>query len=356
MPDFMTIDGSYGEGGGQILRTSLTIASLLGEPVRVENIRAGRKNPGLQPQHLTCARAAAQITRGKLNGAEPGSTALEFEPGRPRPGSYKFDVAEVRSSAGSVNLILHTVLLPLVFSGGRSHLDIRGGTHVPFSPPFNHVRQVYLPLLHKLGIIARAEMQRAGYYPTGGGQISVVVEPTRQAHSWTVLDRGDLLAVTCVSGVSNVPGDVVQRQLDRAVSRVREAVPGVAIEEAQMVVPSQGQGTFVFIKAESDHCLAGFGALGERGKRAEQVADEAAVHFEQYIESQAALDRHLADQIILPMAFAEGTSEFTTVEITRHLLTNVWVIRQMLPEAEIEVQGQVGQPGRVIVQGAGFTF
>ena len=356
MPEFTTIDGSYGEGGGQILRTALTLACLLGEPMRVENIRAGRKNPGLQPQHLTCALAVAKISGGKLNGAEPGSTWVEFEPGKSRPGDYSFDVSEVRSSAGSVNLILHTVLLPLVVSGGRSQLEIKGGTHVPFSPPFNHVRQVYLPMLHKLGIIARAELHRAGYYPTGGGHVTVNIEPTRQVQSLVINEPGDLLAITCISGTSNLPGDISPRQLRRAMSRIQEAAPAVDIEESEVVLPSAGHGTFVFITAESEHCLAGFGALGERDKRAEQVADEAGDAFQQYVESGAALDKHLADQIILPMAFAEGVSEFTTAELTRHLLTNIWVIRQLLPEAEIHVEGELGKQGRVRIEGAGFTF
>ena len=329
---------------------------MLGEPVRVISIRAGRKNPGLQPQHLTCACAARQITRGKLNGAEAGSTEIEFEPDKLRPGNYKFDVSEVRSSAGSVNLILHTVLLPLIFSRGPSHLEIKGGTHVPFSPPFNHVRQVYLPMMHKVGVIARADMQRAGYYPTGGGHITVDIEPKRQTRSWAETDRGELLAVTCISGVSNVPGDVISRQVRAAVNNVRDIAPGVDVEESETILPSQGQGTFVFIKAESERCLAGFSALGERSKRAEQVADSACDEFEQYVSSGAVLDKHLADQIILPMALAEGTSQFTTAEVTQHLLTNIWVIGQLLPEATVEVEGDVGKPGKVTIEGAGFTF
>ncbi len=356
MPDFHIIDGSYGEGGGQILRTSLALSCILGEPVRVENIRAGRKNPGLQPQHLTCAKAAAAITQGKLNGAEPGSTWLEFVPGKVRPGVYNFDVAEVRSSAGSVNLILQTILLPLVFSGGPSHLEIRGGTHVPFSPPFHHVRQVYLPMHHKVGVKATAEMQRAGYYPSGGGQITVDIEPARHTQPAVIIDPGDILAVTCISGISNLPGDVISRQMRRAVSIVRNYAATADIEELELNVPSTGQGSFVFITAESEHCLAGFGALSERNKKPEQVGDEAGHMFEQYMESGAALDKHLADQILLPMAFAEGQSSFSTCEITRHLMTNVWTIKQLLPEAEIHVEGEIGSPGTVIIEGAGFTF
>ena len=356
MPDFHVIDGSYGEGGGQILRTSLTLACILGEPIRVENIRAGRKNPGLQPQHLTCAQAAAAITRGKLHGAEPGSTWIEFEPGKTRPGEYKFDVAEVRSSAGSVNLILHTVLLPLVFSGGPSRLEIRGGTHVPFSPPFHHVRQVFLPMHHKVGVKATAEMHRAGYYPTGGGHITVDIESARHTKPVVITDPGDILAVTCISGVSNVPGDVISRQLRKAVSRVRSFAAAADIEEVELNVPSTGQGTFVFLTAESEHCLAGFSALGDKNKKAEQVGDEAGRQFEQYMESGSALDKHLADQILLPMAFAEGQSRFTTCEVTRHLMTNIWTIAQLLPEAKIQVEGEIGAPGTVTVEGAGFTF
>ena len=180
------IDGSHGEGGGQILRTALSLSAITGQAMRIERIRAGRKNSGLRPQHLTAVRAAAAICEAHLEGDEVGSQTLLFEPRQsPRPGYYEFDVREAAKggSAGSVTLIFQTLLLPLALAGGKSEIILRGGTHVAWSPPFHYLQYVYLPAVARLGIEARVELRRWGWYPVGGGEIRAVVTGKRRNSS-----------------------------------------------------------------------------------------------------------------------------------------------------------------------------
>ncbi|NIO68891.1 MAG: RNA 3'-phosphate cyclase [Anaerolineae bacterium] len=345
----ITIDGSYGEGGGQVLRTSLTLAALLGEPVRIENIRAKRPKPGLQAQHLTGVLATAQICNAELKGAELGSQTLTFTPQSPlQAGDYTFDVAEARKggSAGSTSLVFQTLLLPLAFTDGDSHLTIRGGTHVAWSPPFHYLQHVYLPTLARMGIEATVEINQWGWYPIGGGEIRARVKgqgirdggasPIPYPLSpVTLVERGELKRLWGISALSNLPAHIAQRQKRQAERLLRERgfTPEIEIVDA----PSPGQGTVVFLVAEFENVVAGFTSYGARGKRAEKVAEEACREFIQYYDSGQALDKHLADQLILPMSLAAGQSGFTTCEVTQHLLTNVGVVERLMGvKAEIE--------------------
>ncbi len=181
----IVVNGSYGEGGGQVLRTSLTLSTLLGEPMRIENIRARRRNPGLQAQHLTGVRAIAQICDAELEGADLGSLTLTFKPrSLPQAGEYSFDVAEARKggSAGATSLVFQTLLLPLTFARGQSRLTIRGGTHVAWSPPFHYLKHVYLPILTRMGLEARAEIEKWGWYPIGGGEMAASISGQKGNH------------------------------------------------------------------------------------------------------------------------------------------------------------------------------
>lgn len=337
------IDGSYGEGGGQVLRTSLSLAAILREPVRIRNTRAGRKNPGLQPQHLTGARAVAAICGGRLSGDSIGSQQLTLEPGEVKSGSYTFDVSQIKASAGSITLILQTVLLPLTLSGG-GRVTLKGGTHVPWSPPVNYIDEVYLPTLARMGLISYFHVEKAGYYPVGGGLAHIDIRRTDRLSPLDLTERGAVESVTVYSAVSNLPREIAERQLQQGSSRLR----GMGIEPIEIVedYPSVGKGTVFFLLAKTAAARAGFTGLGARGKRAEMVADEAINQFSAWLASGAALDKHLADQMILPMVLAEGISSFTTEEVTRHLITNIWVVRQFLP-VNIELDGEEGKPGRV---------
>ena len=341
----LTIDGNFGEGGGQILRTSLSLAAITGRDVTIENIRVGREKPGLRPQHLTGALAVAEICGADVRGAEVGSTRLVFKPGKIRPGGYEFDVSRVRASAGSVNLILQTVLWPLAFAGKSSRLTIKGGTHVPHAPAFNYIDDVFLPTVARMGLICHYRMERAGYYPIGGGEVRLTVEPVEALRALSLTALEGEPAVELTSAVSNLPISIAERQLNTGLARVRSM--GIAPRRAETTeYPSPGKGTVFLVGLSSGSVKAGFQSLGELKKRAETVAEEACDEFRAYLDSHVALDKHLADQLIIPMALADGPSKFTTCEITQHLVTNIAVVERFL-DARFEVTGEPGEAGTV---------
>jgi RNA 3'-terminal phosphate cyclase (ATP) len=337
------LDGAYGEGGGQIVRTSLALAALLGEPVRLVNIRGGRAQPGLRPQHLTAVKALAQVTQAEVQGALPGSRELTFRPHSPRGGRYFFDVAELTGSAGSVTLVAQTLLPVLLRAPAPTVITIRGGTHVAWSPPAHYLMEVFLPALAALGISASLTLQRWGWYPRGGGEVSLRVEP---APSWSgrdFLTPPPFSAFRALSAGSRVPAHVITRQARRLQQRLGEALPVTTLE-----VSAQDPGSFVFLWGPG----AGFHALGARGKPAEQVADEAVEEFLHFQAREAALDRHLADQLVLYLALARGPSVLITEEVTSHLLTNLWVIEQFVGPC-FEVRGGPGERGILSCRGSG---
>lgn len=344
----ITIDGSYGEGGGQILRTSLTLAAVTGKPLKMVNIRAGRKSPGLGAQHLTAVLAAAAVCDAHLEGAHLGSQTLTFVPrSPPQAGSYFWDVAAARKggSAGSTSLILQTVLLPLVLAEGRSKVGIEGGTHVPWSPPYHFLEKVYLPTLARLGVEARADIERWGWYPIGRGSVEAQIkEATTSLKPIDLKERGEFWRLLGLSALSNLPKHIAQRQRDRAMEVLRREgfEVDIRIEEGK----SLGRGTMVFLWAEFENGVAGFTALGAPGKPAERVAEEACQAFLEYYRSGATLDKHLADQLILPLALADGHSAFTTCQITPHLITNTWVVERFI-DIDYQVEGSEGEKGKV---------
>ncbi|MBI5902544.1 MAG: RNA 3'-phosphate cyclase [Deltaproteobacteria bacterium] len=348
----MEIDGSFGEGGGQILRTCLSLSCVTGAPFRACNIRARRKKPGLRPQHLLSVRAAAEVSGAEIAGDDLGSLELTFNPGPLRPADYLFDVGRLTSSAGSTGLVFQTVILPLAFAGSGSRVTIRGGTHVEWSPPADYIKHVFLPLATRFSVRAELENPKKGYYPIGGGEIEARVHPSRPPLSPVeVIDRGGLLNVTVSSCVSNLPLDIAGRQEKRAVERLEAA--SIHPEAASFTAPSPGRGTYLFILARFESIAAGFSALGARGKRAEDVADEATDKFFSYFNRAGALDPHLSDQVAQCMALAKGRSSFTTTEVTPHLLTNIYVIERFLP-VRFSVSGAPGEEGSVSVEGCGY--
>ncbi len=341
----LTIDGSFGEGGGQILRTTLSLAALTGTAVTIENIRARREKPGLRPQHLTCALATAEICGGSLDGADVGSMRIIFRPGKTKPGYHEFDVSKIRASAGSANLIFQTILWPLAFAGKRSRIVIKGGTHVPFSPTSDYITRTFLPAVSRMGVVCKYEMVRAGYYPIGGGEIIVEILPIDSLQAVSLVGPTSRPRIELVSAVSNLHRSIAERQLNTGLAQLREL--GITPDRAELFYyPSPGKGTLFFIDAKSDGSIGGFQALGEPRKSAEDVAKEACEIFEAYYESYTALDKHLSDQLIIPIALAEGFSQFTTCEVTQHLLTNISVVEQLLG-TRFEVSGQLGRPGTV---------
>jgi len=350
------IDGGYGEGGGQILRTALALSCITGRPFEIINIRKGRKKPGLQPQHLTGVRAAQQISRAEVEGAQIGSQMLSFSPGKVRGGEYSFDVSEIKGSAGSVTLVLQAIMPPLIIAGSKSKISVKGGTHVEWSPPFHYMRDVLLPLLNKMGISAGLEIEKWGWYPVGGGRASLSVETT-SGHARKPLrspgdirNRGRLLRLSGISAVSNLPTSIAVRQMDHGNWLLKGA--GLSAKFEIIDAPSIGKGTFFFLLAEVEKIRAGFSALGERGKPAETVAEEAVRQFLEFIGSEGAVEPHLADQLIPYLSLCGDSSSFTTSRVTRHLLTNAWVTEKFLP-VKIEVDGDEGDFGIVTVETLG---
>jgi RNA 3'-terminal phosphate cyclase (ATP) len=340
------IDGSQGEGGGQILRTALSLSALLGKEVEFERIRAGRDKPGLRPQHLTGVRALARIAGARVEGDEIGSQSLTFSPGKIRGGVYRFNVAEERGSAGSVTLILQVLLLPLCFGPSSSQVTLLGGTHVPWSPPFHYLSTVLLPTLGRMGLRCEAEIGKWGWYPKGGGIVRIKTLPVRELKSIDLSTRGRPRSIVGISATSNLPAHIALRQKERAHQRVKETLDLIADIIIMDKAPSPGQGTALFLRLESEGGVSGFSALGRRGKRAEEVADEAVGQLAEYMDSGRCIDPYLSDQLIPFAALAKGKSIFTVSRITRHLLTNIWVVKQFL-NVRIDVEGREGEPGRV---------
>ena len=333
------IDGSSGEGGGQVLRTALSLSVVTGKAFRIFDIRARRKVPGLRPQHLGCVRACAAISRGKVAGAVIGSKEIEFRPAGLFPGEYKLDVG----TAGSAALVFQAVFLPLARAKGRSRLLVTGGTHVPWSPSFHYLRDVFLGTVPA----AEATLKRAGYYPLGGGRIDAAFPGAFEPEAWFLAERGDLVGVKGLSYYSVLDRSVAERMRDSALELFREAGlrPEIELEE----IPSRAPGCGLHIVVSFERSKAGFSSLGEKRKRAEIIGKEAAREALEFIESQGAVDPHLADQLLQPASVAGGESRFSTSRITRHLTTNAWVIEKFL-DVSVEIRGEEGEPGEVTVR------
>jgi len=337
------LDGSEGEGGGQILRTALALSVIARRPFEIANIRAGRKKPGLRPQHLACVKAAAKISGGEVEGATIGSTALRFLPHGLRAGNYRFEIG----TAGSTSLLLHTIYLPLALAGSRSVVTFSGGTHVPFSPSFHYLERQWAVFMRRLGIEVELALGRAGYYPRGGGEVRAKILPARSLVGLRLRERGELERLEGVSGVSGLPRSIAHRQRDQALARLAEAGLTAGIEACEL--PSKGKGTFlVLVSRHAGGGGACYCALGARGKRAERVADEACDAMIAFLRREGALDEHLADQLLLPLALAHEPSEFTTASLTAHLVTNARVIERF-GVARVVVEGQEGEEGLVRV-------
>lgn len=344
----ISIDGSMGEGGGQILRTSLSLAALTGQAVRIDNIRANRTKPGLRPQHLTAVLAVAEICGGELEGAKPDSRSLTFKPGKIRGGDYEFDVSRICASAGSVNLVLQTIIWPLAFADKPSRVTIKGGTHVPHAPTFDYLYEAFIPMVRQMGLRCDYEMVRAGYHPEGGGEVRFRVKPVECLQGLEVTSRGGPQRIALISAVSNLPESIAQRQMAAGLERLQPLHRPISQHLRQY--PSPGKGTLFFISHQAGSLRAGFQSLGRLGKRAEWVAAETCDEFDAYLASGMAFDKHLADQLIIPLALAKGPSKITTCEITQHLLTNLAVVERFLP-VRFQVRGDPGSHGSVETAG-----
>jgi RNA 3'-phosphate cyclase len=336
------IDGSFGEGGGQILRTALALSVILKRPLTLHHIRAKRKIPGLGHQHLMAVNALTQISGAKVEGNVIGSQRLTFIPGEVCPGDYHFPIG----TAGSVTLLLQALLLPLCLSQKSFRLILEGGTHVQWSPPYHYLSEVLFPILRFMGISVRGRIDQWGWYPKGGGVIQVEVQPSPSLGPISLLERGSLRKIRGFSAASLLPKHVAERQREEALRRIEKEMKMAAEITILPDPPSRGPGSFLFLVAETEGALAGFSSLGRRGKRAEEVAGEAVTCLDDYLEAEGCIDPHLADQLIPFMAVAKGNSSFTTTRMTEHLLTNLWVI-QHFKNVKISMTGEKGKAGKV---------
>jgi RNA 3'-terminal phosphate cyclase (ATP) len=320
------IDGSEGEGGGQMVRSSLTLSMLTGKPVTLDNIRARRKNPGLQRQHLTAVRAAGQICGAGMLGASLGSSRLQFAPGPVQPGSYRFDIG----TAGSASLVLQTVLLPLMLAEGHSELALGGGTHNPLAPPYEFFVHAYLPLLAQMGLHATVELVRRGFYPAGGGELRAAASPAEELRDFELRERGAELRHSARIIVAKLPESVGQRESGVLKSKLCWKKEAVTIEEDHT---SRGPGNAVLVMLEYERVTEVVVSFGEKGKRAEQVADEAAEETLAYLASTAPVGPHLADQLLLPLGIAAARGHrgrFRTLPLTQHSLTHIDILQRFL--------------------------
>ncbi|UKL13237.1 RNA 3'-terminal phosphate cyclase [Dissulfurimicrobium hydrothermale] len=335
------IDGSRGEGGGQILRTSLGLSCLFAKPFHMVNIRKNRRRPGLMPQHLASVKAAQAVANAWVEGADIGSVELKFRPDSIGSGHFFFDVG----TAGSTSLVLQTILPALVLhTDAISTVTIAGGTHVPSSPCFHYLAMVFAPLLKTMGAAIESDIEAYGFYPRGCGKITCRIHGTEDIRPLDLMTSSGLEAVSILSGVCNLPVSIAQRQARAAEREIEALVDEIGIVPIELIDARRhgpGKGTFLFLNSRRGGVAAGFTAFGAPGKKAEDVGREAARAFLKYFAANAALDPYITDQIVLYAAICKKRSVFTTSEITSHMLTNLWVIEQFIP-IRYQVDGDIG--------------
>lgn len=317
----INIDGSSGEGGGQILRTSLALALVTGKPFQMKRIRAGRSKPGLQRQHLTAVLAAAEVGRAQIEGAALGSQQLTFVPEPVRAGEYHFRVG----TAGSATLVLQTVLPALAMAPAPSRLVLEGGTHNVYAPPFDFLQLVFLPLLGRMGPQVEVNLDRAGFYPAGGGRVNVAIAPQPRWRPIEILQRGRIVRRRARGIVSRLPRHIAEREVATALSKLSWPRDCGSIEE----VDSPGPGNIVLLQVHCEHVTEVFTGFGQRGVTAEKVASAASREAKRYLESDVPVGEHLADQLLLPMAIARG-GRFRTLAPSAHTTTNIATLAHFL--------------------------
>lgn len=336
----LTIDGAAGEGGGQILRTALALSMCTGVALHMVNIRARRRNPGLQRQHLAAVQAAAQICAAQVEGANIGSQQLVFVPGAVTAGDYRFDIG----TAGSTTLVLQTVLPALLTAAAPSHLTVTGGTHNPLAPSYEFVEQCFLPLLARMGARVALRLLRHGFYPAGGGCIDARITPCARLAPLHLTERGAPGAPAARALVAHLPLHIAQRELEIV---HKELAWEHARLHATRVDDCAGPGNVLLLVLPSTNVTEVVTACGQRGVRAEDVAGEAVAQARRYLAGTAPVSEHLADQLILPLALAAG-GEFVTMRPSAHTLTNIGVVERFL-DVEFAAREEAGDRWRIAV-------
>ena len=335
----LIIDGSLGEGGGQILRSALALSVITRTPFRIERIRANRNPPGLKKQHQTAIAAAAKISGARVRGNEPGSSEVRFEPGQVVPGDYRFNVG----TAGSTTLVLQTVLPPLMLASGPSRVRCEGGTHNPHAPPVEFLQKAFLPIVARLGVRVDLTLDRYGFYPKGAGAIDARIEPTRTLTPFDLPETDSARSCRAAVLLVRLPAHIAEREIEAL--RARFGWPGDAFSVTTSDA-SLGPGNVVGIEIAGEHVTEWFSAVGERGVTAEKVAARAAEEALLHLTHDVPVGLHLADQLLLPMALA-GRGSFVTGPLTLHAETNIDVIRQFL---DVKIRTEAIGPARVRVE------
>jgi RNA 3'-terminal phosphate cyclase (ATP) len=319
----LTIDGSFGEGGGQIIRSSLALSLITGKPFRIYNVRAKRDRPGLQRQHLTAVSASAEIGRAQVDGARVGAKEFTFVPGEVVPGEYVFDIG----TAGSTTLVLQAVLPPLMVAAAPSLLKLEGGTHNVHAPPFEFLQKTFLPLVNRIGPQVSIELERYGFYPPGGGKFNVYIEPAAELRRLNLTARGEIHARRARALVVNLPASIGERELAVIREQLNWTDDELRVEISQN---AYSPGNVLTIEIESEQLTEVFTGMGERGVRAETVAARAVAEVQRYLSTDAPVGEHLADQLLIPLALAGGGS-YLTGPLSLHTTTNIEIVKKFLP-------------------------
>ncbi len=322
MNGIIEIDGSYGEGGGQIVRTAVALSAVTGKKVQVKNIRQGRSRPGLAPQHVRATLALAKLCAAGTSGVKPGSPEIYFEPGVIRGGRYPVDIG----TAGSIALLLQCLMPAALKADGSVSFEVQGGTDVSWSPTIDYFRYVFLPALSCFGVKASLELRQRGYYPKGQGSVTLRVDPCSLVPVAFAASKSR--KVTGISHCSNLPAHVAARQAQSASDALQDAGYDAKIKQETLALPSTGSGITLWSG------LKGASALGQRGLPAEEVGRNAVGEMVSEMESRASVDVHLADQLIPYIAMAGGS--LTVREISMHARTNIWTAGHFL-ERRIEI-------------------
>jgi len=346
------IDGSYGEGGGQILRTSVSLAALTMTPIRISNIRAGRPKPGLRRQHLSGIKLTGELVDASIEGLEVGSTVVSFIPKQRRGGSFNIDIG----TAGSISLILQAVLPPAVLSPDSITFQIRGGTDVKWSPPIDYLRNVFTTFLRRLGSVVEIEQKKRGHYPKGGGEVICRVTPVKELNPLDLVEFDELSSIGGISHCVRLPSHVSKRQAAAATQLIRERLEievNIEMESySKNDDPHLGPGSGIVLWADDvNGTRLGADSLGDRGVRAEEVGIKAAKQLVNEISTGKAIDSHLADMIVPYLAVAKGKSTIGISEVTSHLTTNLWTIEKILGTS-IQLEGNIGEPGLLKIIGS----
>jgi RNA 3'-terminal phosphate cyclase (ATP) len=348
------VDGSFGEGGGQVLRTAVALAAVLSKEIHVFNIRAGRAEPGLRPQHMTGVKAAAELCSANLQGLEVGATEFVFKPGKLRAGSFRFDVG----TAGSITLVLQTLMPILAFAPGAVHLEIKGGTDVKWSPPIDYLRLVTLPILRKVGYQGDLETVQRGHYPKGGGSVRFSTQGPSTLQPLINNHSGSISKIYGISHATALPRHVAERQATAAGKRLEDAkLPSPSIDLEVIDDKRQlGPGSGIVLSAETQNGgILGSDTLGERGKPAEEIGSNAGKILIEEVHSGAYLDRHMGDIIVPYLVLADGTSEVSVSRVTQHTRTNVKVVEWFTGRG-FDLEGEIDLPGKLRVRGIGSTL